>query len=157
MMGHHGVTAGLQLSHVTAADGTAEYQSRFTCCLLSCFLLYRYQIPPRECQGGADEGVEGESHKAGRKSTFTGEITRRRGMFVHVHVWRCNGQGREEIEVRRGDDELKMREVFVIMQTKAVQTKEKQRMCCILSNGPFLLIILSLSSSLSHKAQIISS
>lgn len=25
MMGHHGVRAGLQLSHVTAADGTAEY------------------------------------------------------------------------------------------------------------------------------------
>lgn len=66
-MGHHGVTAGLQLSHVTAADGTAEYQSRFTCCLLSCFLLYRYQIPPRECQGGADEGVEGEKSQGGEE------------------------------------------------------------------------------------------
>lgn len=65
MMGLHGVRAGLQLSHVTAADGTAEYQSRFTCCLLSCFLLYRYQIPPRECQAGADGGVRGEESQGG--------------------------------------------------------------------------------------------
>lgn len=142
---------------MTAADGTAEYQSRFTCCLLSCFLLYRYQIPPRECQGGADEGVEGEKSQGGEEEHVYGGNHKAEGVFVHVHVWRRDGQGREEMEVRRGDGELKMREVFVIMQTKSVRTKEEQRMCCILSNGPFLLIILSLSSSLSHKAQIISS
>lgn len=86
MMGLHGVRAGLQLSHVTAADGTAEYQSRFTCCLLSCFLLYRYQIPPRECQAGADGGVRGEeSQGGGRKSTFNGG-TRRAGQEGGVSV-----------------------------------------------------------------------
>lgn len=125
------------------------------CSPVSCFTAIKYH------RGSAKEGQmrvrREKSHKAGRKSTFTGEITRRRGVFVHVHVWRWDGLGREEMEVRRGDDELKMTEVSVIMQTKAVRTKEEQRMCCILSNGPFLLIILSLSSSLSHKAQIISS
>lgn len=68
------------------------------------------------------------------------------------------------MKVRPGDEELKQGEVFfwvelffAILQTKAAQTEEEERMCRILSNGPFLLIILSLSSSPSRKAQIISS
>lgn len=111
-MGLHGVRAGLQLSHVTAADGTAEYQSRFTCCLLSCFLLYRYQIPPRECQAGADGGVRGEESQGGggwRKSTFNGGDSQ--GGKEECPCVRMNrrwdGQGEEEMKVRRGDEELK--------------------------------------------------
>lgn len=114
-MGLHGVPAGLPLSHVTAADGTAEYQSRFTCCLRSCFLLYRYQIPPRECQAGADGGVQGEKSQGGGRKSMFNEGGSQGGREEHpcVRMKRGrDGQGEEEMKVRRGDDELKRREFF---------------------------------------------
>lgn len=117
MMGLHGVTAGLPLSHVTAADGTAEYQSRFTCCLLSCFLLYRYQIPPRECQAGAGGGVQGEkSHKVGGWGMSNAGGALSPGKEEHPCVrmkQRWDGQGEEEMKVRQADEELKRREAFI--------------------------------------------